>query len=148
MNTLLAFFHEMAPSGHQIGWGTAVSCFGTFFSYLIGWNDVIEALIVAMAIDYITGLMAAYINPTMKLNSQKGFRGICKKIVVLLLVALAHEIDKATGQPAIQSLVVWFFIGNEGLSIIENAAKAGLPIPQKLRDTLEQLTDRKGEKHR
>ena len=57
MNTLLAFFHEMAPSSHQIGWGTAVSCFGTFFSYLIGWNDVIEALIVAMAIDYITGLM-------------------------------------------------------------------------------------------
>ena len=145
MNTLLAFFHEMAPSGHQIGWGTAISCIGTGFSYLIGWNDVIEALLVAMAIDYITGILAAYINPDMQLNSQRGFKGICKKIVILLLVALAHELDRATGQPAVQSLVVWFFLGNEGLSIIENAAKAGLPIPQKLRDTLEQLTDKKGE---
>lgn len=142
MNSLLAFFHEMAPSGHQIGWGTAISCIGTGFSYLIGWNDVIEALLVAMAIDYITGILAAYINPNLALNSQKGFKGICKKIVILLLVALAHELDRATGQPAVQSLVVWFFLGNEGLSIVENAAKAGLPIPGKLRATLEQLTDK------
>lgn len=122
-----------------------MSCIGTAFSYLIGWNDVIEALLVAMAIDYITGILAAYINPDMQLNSQRGFKGICKKIVILLLVALAHELDRATGQPVVQSLVVWFFLGNEGLSIIENSAKAGLPIPQKLRDTLEQLTDKKGE---
>jgi toxin secretion/phage lysis holin len=142
MNTLLAFFHEIAPSGHQIGWGTAISCIGTAFSYLIGWNDVIEALLVAMAIDYITGIMAAYINPNLALNSQKGFKGICKKIVILLLVALAHALDRATGQPAVQSLVVWFFLGNEGLSIVENAAKAGLPIPDKLKNTLEQLTDK------
>ena len=100
---------------------------------------------MGMAIDYITGILAAYINPDMQLNSQRGFKGICKKIVILLLVALAHELDRATGQPAVQSLVVWFFLGNEGLSIIENAAKAGLPIPKKLRDTLEQLTDKKGE---
>lgn len=147
MNTLLAFFHEMAPSGNQVGWWAAVSCIGTAFSYLIGWDDVIEALLVAMAIDYITGIMAAYINPSLALNSQKGFKGICKKIVILMLVALAHGLDKATGQPAIQSLVVWFFLGNEGLSIVENVAKAGLPIPQKLRDALEQLTDKKGEYH-
>lgn len=146
MNTLLAFFHEIAPSGHQIGWGTAVSCIGTAFSYLIGWNDVIEALLVAMAIDYITGILAAYINPNMQLNSQRGFKGICKKIVILLLVALAHELDRATGQPAAQSLVVWFFLGNEGLSIIENAAKAGLPVPARLKDTLEQLTNKKEER--
>ncbi len=146
MNSLLAFFHEIAPSGGQIGWGTAVSCIGTVFSYLIGWNDVIEALLVAMAIDYMTGILAAYINPNMQLSSQRGFRGICKKIVILLLVALAHELDRATGQPAIQSLVVWFFLGNEGLSIVENAAKAGLPIPSKLKDTLEQLTDKGGAK--
>ena len=146
MNSLLPFFHDIAPSGGQIGWGTAVSCIGTVFSYLIGWNDVIEALLVAMAIDYMTGILAAYINPNMQLSSQRGFRGICKKIVILLLVALAHELDRATGQPAIQSLVVWFFLGNEGLSIVENAAKAGLPIPSKLKDTLEQLTDKGGAK--
>lgn len=136
----------MAPAGPEIEWGAAVSFVGTIFSYLVGWNTVIEALLVAMAIDYITGILAAYINPNMQLNSQRGFKGICKKIVILLLVALAHELDRATGQPAVQSLVVWFFLGNEGLSIVENAAKAGLPVPARLKDTLEQLTNKKEER--
>lgn len=97
-----------------------------------------------MLIDYITGVLAAYENPALKLNSMRGFHGICKKIVILLLVATSHELEKATGIPAIESLVVWFFLGNEGLSILENAAKAGVPIPSKLRDTLEQLTKEEG----
>lgn len=141
INMVIDFFREMALSSEEIEWGATVSIIGTLISNMIGWDDVVEALLVAMAIDYITGVLAAYINPGLALNSQKGFRGICKKITILLLVALAHEIDKATGQPAVQSLVVWFFLGNEGLSIVENASKAGLPIPKKLRDTLEQLTD-------
>ena len=114
IEAVINFFREMAPAGPEIEWGAAVSCGGTIFSYLVGWNTVIEALLVAMAIDYITGILAAYINPNMQLNSQRGFKGICKKIVILLLVALAHELDRATGQPAVQSLVVWFFLGNEG----------------------------------
>ena len=66
--------------------------------------------------------------------------------MILLLVVVAHEIDIATGAPAVKTIVVWFFAGNEGLSIIENAAKAGVPIPRKLRDTLEQLSnEKKGE---
>lgn len=145
IEAIVNFFRGMAPVHTEIEWGTAVSVAGTVFTFLIGWNSIIEALVVAMVIDYITGVLAAYINPNMALNSQKGFKGICKKIVVLLLVTLAHELDKATGQPAMQSIVVWFFIGNEGLSILENAGKAGLPIPQKLRDTLEQLAYEKKE---
>ena len=143
MNYLISFFRLIAPSDIEIEWGSAVSVAGTIFTFLIGWSSIIEALIVAMAIDYVTGILAAYINPNLALSSQKGFKGICKKILILLLVALAHELDKATGQPAMQSIVVWFFIGNEGLSILENAGKAGLPIPQKLRDTLEQLSNQK-----
>lgn len=143
IEAVINFFREMAPAGPEIECGAAVSCVGTIFSYLVGWNTVIEALLVAMAIDYITGILAAYINPNMQLNSQRGFKGICKKIVILLLVTLAHELDRATGQPAVQSLVVWFFLGNEGLSIIENAAKAGLPVPARLKDTLEQLANKK-----
>lgn len=146
IEAVINFFREMAPAGPEIEWGAAVSCVGTIFSYLVGWNTVIEALLVAMAIDYITGILAAYINPNMQLNSQRGFKGICKKIVILLLVALAHELDRATGQPAVQQLVVWFFLGNEGLSIIENAAKAGLSVPARLKDTLEQLTNKKEER--
>ena len=67
--------------------------------------------------------------------------------MILLLVVLAHELEKAAGVRAVQSVVTWFFIGNEGLSIIENAAKSGVPIPNKLRATLEQLqSEKEGER--
>ena len=134
----------MVPTWAQVEWGAIVSMFGTAFSYVCGWDGVLEALVVAMVIDYISGVMAAYINPGLALNSQKGFRGICKKIMILLMVSLAHFIDQATGQVIVHSVVVWFFLGNEGLSIIENAAKAGVPVPTKLRDTLEQLSNERG----
>lgn len=135
------------PTGTERQVGTAVSAVGTVISYFIGWNDAMEALLVMMVIDYVTGIMAAYINPGYKLDSRVGFKGICKKIMILLLIVLSHELEKATGIPAIESVVNWFFIGNEGLSIIENSAKAGIPIPEKLRDTLEQLSSEKGAKH-
>ena len=135
------------PTGTEAQVGAATGAGGAIVSYFLGWNEALEALLVLMVIDYITGLLAAYINPNLQLNSNRGFKGICKKIMILLLIVLAHELEKATGIPAVQSVVVWFFIGNEGLSIIENAAKAGVPIPAKLRDTLEQLqTEKEGER--
>lgn len=144
MDIIIHFFREMPLK--SIEWGAAVSIVGTAFSYLVGWSDTIETLLVAMAIDYLTGITAAYLNPDMKLDSRKGMKGFLKKLTILCLVALAHELDKITGQPGIQSIVVWFFIGNEGLSILENAAKAGLPIPEKLKNTLAQLADEKEHK--
>ena len=99
-----------------------------------------------MVLDYVSGVLSAYINPNLALNSQKGFKGIMKKVMILVLVSLAHFVDSATGQVLAQSIVVWFFIGNEGLSIVENASKAGLPIPDKLKDTLEQLKEQRGDK--
>ena len=134
------FLRGLIPTQVQIEWGAIVSVVGSICSYSLGWNGILEALVFAMAIDYISGLLAAYINPGMKLDSRKGFRGIAKKIMILLLVSLAHFVDQATGQTFVQIVVIWFFLGNEGLSIVENAANAGLPIPQKLRDTLEQLS--------
>lgn len=146
MNELCSFIREMIPVRMQIEWGGAVSVIGTAFCYVMGaWDGVLEALIFAMVIDYISGVLAAYINPNSQLNSQRGFRGICKKIMILLLVSLAHFLDQATQQAVIHSAVVWFFIGNEGLSIVENAAKAGVPIPQKLKNSLEQLQQEKTE---
>ena len=140
---MISFFRGMVPTSAQVEWGAVVSMIGTAFSYACGWDGVLEALVMAMVIDYVSGVLAAYINPTMALNSQKGFRGICKKVMILLMVSLAHFVDQATGQIIIHSVVVWFFLGNEGLSIIENAAKAGVPVPAKLRDTLEQLSSDK-----
>lgn len=120
------------------------SAVGTLVTYFIGWDDAMEALLTLMVLDYLTGLLAAYISPDLKLSSERGLKGICKKIMILLLVVLGHEVEKAVGIPAVQSVVVWFFIGNEGLSIVENAAKAGLPVPAKLREALEQLSHEKG----
>lgn len=134
------------PTGTEVQIGSITSAIGAVLTYFVGWNDALEALLTLMVIDYATGLLAAYINPMLKLDSHKGFRGICKKIVIILLIVLAHELEKATGVPAVQSVVVWFFIGNEGLSIIENSAKAGVPVPEKLRKTLEQLSSEKGER--
>ena len=101
-----------------------------------------------MIIDYISGVLAAYVYPAPRLNSQRGFRGICKKIMILLLVCLAHFIDVATGQEIVCTAVTWFFLGNEGLSVIENAAKMGLPIPSKLKAALEQLATEKNKEEK
>ena len=143
MNYVLNFLKELLPCPTQVEWGAITSVVGTCVSYLFGWNGLTEALLTLMVIDYISGVLAAYINLNLALNSQKGFRGICKKVMILLIVAVAHVIDNAFGQTMAQNVVVWFFIGNEGLSIVENAAKSGVPIPQKLCDTLEQLKNEK-----
>lgn len=143
MSEILAFLRGMIPTQLQIEWGAITSVVGTCVSYLFGWDGLTGALLTLMVIDYISGVLAAYINPNLALNSQKGFRGICKKVMILLIVAVAHVIDNAIGQAMSQTVVVWFFIGNEGLSIVENAAKSGVPVPQKLCDTLEQLKKEK-----
>lgn len=145
-NLFLAAKHFM-PGHIEMTWGSITGVVGVVTMYLFGgWSDVLEALVVAMVIDYISGIFAAYINPKLALNSQKGFRGIVKKLMILLLIALAHFLDRALGESYIFTVVTWFFLGNEGLSIIENAAKAGLPVPKRLEDTLEQLTHEKAEK--
>ena len=138
------FLRGIIPTQVQIEWGAVVSIIGTIMSYLLGWNGVLEALLCAMVLDYLSGLLAAYINPHMKLDSRRGFRGIGKKIMILLLVSLAHFADYATGQNIVQTIAVWFFLGNEGLSILANAANAGVPVPEKLKKTLEQLKSEKG----
>ena len=140
---ILSIIQSWKPTGTEAHVGAATGAGGAIVSYFLGWNEALEALLVLMVIDYMTGLLAAYICPDLKLNSTRGLKGICKKIMILLLVVLAHELEKAAGVPAVQSVVTWFFIGNEGLSIIENAAKAGIPIPDKLRATLDQLSSEK-----
>ena len=144
MNEAIIFLRGLIPTQVQIEWGAVVSVVGTIASYALGWNGVLEALLCAMVLDYLSGLLAAYINPHMKLDSRRGFRGIGKKIMILLLVSLAHFADYATGRTIVQTIAVWFFLGNEGLSILENAANAGVPVPEKLKKTLEQLKSEKG----
>ena len=137
---IFSILKDWMPTGTEVQAGVMVSALGTTATYLLGWNQAVEALLVLMILDYLTGIIAAYVNPKMKLDSRQGFKGICKKIVILALVVLTTELGRAAEIPGLQPVVVWFFVGNEGLSVIENAAKAGVPVPKRLRDTLEQLT--------
>lgn len=147
MSDFVDLLRQMLPVRKEAAWGTVTGAAGVASEYFFGaWNAALEALVWAMAIDYLTGVLAAYINSQLMLDSRTGFRGICKKIFILLLVSLAHFVDSATGQQIVCTTVVWFFLGNEGLSILENAAKAGVPIPEKLRQTLKQLSAEKAER--
>lgn len=144
MSELVEALRQLVPVRIEAIWGTITGVAGVAAEILFGaWSDALAALVVAMLIDYVSGVIAAYINPTLSLNSQRGFRGILKKIMILLLVSLGHVLDTAMHQQIICIAVTYFFLGNEGLSIVENAAKAGVPIPSKLRDRLEQLAEEK-----
>ena len=121
---------------------------GGWLGYFLGGCDVLLiALAVFVVADYITGVMCAVSDK--KLSSEVGFEGICRKIIIFLLVGIAHILDVtmiATGS-VLRTAVIFFYLSNEGVSLLENAAHLGLPIPEKLKDVLEQLHDRaeKGE---
>ena len=116
----------------------------TIFVYLVGGFDIaIQSLLIVIVIDYLTGIASAIYNK--ELSSKIGFKGIIKKFCYLLVVALSVVIDKLLGQSGlIRSLVIYFFVANDGLSIIENMAEMNVKLPQKLIDALEQIK-KKGE---
>jgi toxin secretion/phage lysis holin len=135
---------SLIPVRLEAVWGTVVGVPAAVTGYMFGgWNDAIEALLVLMVLDYASGFLAACINPHLALNSQKGFKGIARKIYILLIVALAHFVDTVMGTTQVCTLAIFFYIANEGLSIVENAAKAGVPIPDFIKETLEQLSREK-----
>ena len=121
----------------------ACAALGGWIGYFVGGMDgMLIALIVFMVLDYITGLMCAVMDK--KLSSAVGFRGICKKVLILMLVGVANIIDiHVVGQgSALRGAVIAFYLSNEGLSLLENTAYIGLPIPDKLREILAQLHNR------
>ena len=121
----------------------AITTIGGWLGYFLGGLDgLMIALIVLMTLDYVSGVMCAIIDK--KLSSAVGFKGVCKKVFILMLVGVAHIIDLhvvGTGS-ALRGAVICFYMSNEGLSLLENAAHIGLPIPDKLRDILAQLHDK------
>ena len=116
---------------------------GGWLGYFLGGCDgLLYALIVFVAIDYITGVMCAINDKT--LSSEVGFRGICRKVLIFLLVGIANILDVqviGTGS-VLRTAVIFFYISNEGVSLLENAAHLGLPVPEKIKTVLEQLHDR------
>jgi len=110
--------------------------------FLGGCDGLLYALIAFVTIDYVTGVMAAAADH--KLSSEVGFKGICRKVLIFLLVGIGHIIDtQVIGSGSVlRTAVIFFYLSNEGVSLIENAAHLGLPVPQKLKEVLEQLHDR------
>lgn len=116
------------------------------------WTTTLTILVVVMAIDYISGVLVAACGKSPKteaggLSSKVGFIGIAKKGFIMLLVLLATMLDKAIGNETMvfQTSLVFYYIANEGLSVLENAALMGLPFPEKLKKALETLRDRDDE---
>lgn len=129
----------------QIAIDSIAGAIGALLGFLFGEiTGLFLALLAFMALDYITGIIIAVINRM--LSSETGFKGLAKKLLILVFVALGHIIDTYIlgGTPAAMSAVMLFYLANEGISIIENAAALGLPVPRKLREIMEQIKD-KGE---
>lgn len=121
---------------------TFQTCFGVvagFFSYCLGWNENIEILVWAITLDIIIGVAACFINDDMVFNSKNMYRGIVKKIVILAIVSFSHQLDLMLNTAIIGPSVTYFWVANEGLSVLENAGKCGLKLPPIIQNSLEQL---------
>ena len=123
----------------------SVAITGTVVTFLFGgWDIALNSLIVLMAVDYATGLMKGYIKKD--LSSATSAKGLFKKIIIMLILIMAVALDRmiGTGEHMFRTLVCFFYISNECLSIIENATELGVPVPQQIQDALEQLKNNKG----
>ena len=121
----------------------AVTVIGGWMGYFLGGLDgLMIALVIFVVLDYVTGIMCAIADK--KLSSSVGFKGICRKVLIFLLVGVAHIVDlHVVGSGSVlRGAVVCFYLSNEGVSMLENAAHLGLPVPEKLKVILEQLHDR------
>lgn len=128
MNSITDYFKTaLALLGGMLGW------------FLGGLDSLFYALIAFVALDYITGVLVAIHDK--KVSSEIGFKGICKKFLIFMIVSMGNIIDKyilGSGS-ALKTLLIMFYLSNEGISILENAKLLGLPIPQKLKDVIQQL---------
>ncbi len=119
---------------------------GGWLGYFLGGCDgLLYVLLAFVVLDYIAGIMCAVVDK--KLSSAVGFKGICRKVLIFALVGIGHLLDmQVIGSGSVlRTAVIFFYISNEGLSLVENAAYLGLPIPSKLHKVLEQLHDRSEE---
>ena len=123
----------------------ALTAVGGFLGWFLGGVDgFLYALIAFTVIDYITGVMCAVTDKN--LSSSVGLKGICRKVLIFTLVGIGNIVDVyVLGQGGVlRTAVIFFYLSNEGVSILENSAHLGLPIPEKLKEVLEQLHDREG----
>jgi toxin secretion/phage lysis holin len=115
---------------------------GGYMSYALGgWDAMLKTLVYLTLADYITGVLVAIYQR--KLSSSIGYKGIIKKVMMFGIVAVANCVDMAVGAEIVRNITIVFYISNEGISILENADKMGVPIPEKLRQVLKQFKEDK-----
>ena len=126
----------------------ALATVGTFVAHALGgWDAAMQVLVALMVLDYLTGILVAAVwqrsnkSSTGALDSKAGFKGLCKKGMILLLVWLGVLLDNAFGTTYVRMAVIIFFIGNEGISFLENLGLMGVPFPEFLKKALEALRD-------
>ena len=125
---------------HNIDHTIILSVIISFLSHCFGVvTPQLELLIWTISLDIFVGVLASFINPNLMFNSRKMFKGVAKKIVLLTLVCLAHQLDHMMGTEMIALSSCYFFIVNEVMSILENACKCGLDVPPIIKNSLEQL---------
>ena len=123
----------------------ACTALGGWLGYFLGDSDgLLIALIVFVALDYVTGVMCAIVDK--ELSSEVGFKGLFRKVLIFALVGVGHVVDtQVVGSgSALRTAVICFYLSNEGLSVLENATHIGLPVPDRLKDILSQLHNRSG----
>ena len=118
---------------------TIVAVAGATISFLLGgWSPLLQVLVIFIALDYVLGFLVAFTHG--ELNSEVGFKGIAKKVIILSLVAVAYAIDTIMGDNTFtRDAVIFFYIANELISILETAGRTGLPIPQVLKNAIAKL---------
>jgi toxin secretion/phage lysis holin len=122
----------------------ACTALGGWLGYFLGGSDgLLIALIVFVALDYVTGVMCAIVDK--ELSSEVGFKGLFRKVLIFALVGVGHVVDtQVVGSgSALRTAVICFYLSNEGLSVLENATHIGLPVPDRLKDILSQLHEKK-----
>jgi toxin secretion/phage lysis holin len=132
-------------------WGKVVkitaAVLGAVAGIFGGWDVMLQVLVVFMVVDYISGWVVAILGNSVKtesghLDSRISWKGILKKGLALAVVLLGAMLDRAVGQNVFRNMAVWFYIANEGLSILENLALAGVPFPEGIRNALEQMREK------
>lgn len=129
----------------QLSLKWVVTVAGTIVTYLLGgWDAVMLSLFALVCLDYVTGVLAAWVRR--RLSSEVGARGIARKIGIFVVIAVANMIDRADGigEPILRTMVAWFYLFNEALSVLENLSEMGVQIPPRLLQAIGRMQDRGG----
>lgn len=143
LREMVEILRSLVPTRLEATIGGVTGVFGGLITALYGeWTHALDVLLIAMTIDYLTGVLAAAISPYKKIDYKVGMKGIAKKATILLIVAMGHLADEVLNTDIIMAAVTYAYLANEGLSIIENAGVAGVPVPNVVKMAYQTISEK------